>query len=628
MFAYFNALQTLNRRQLLALAAATRLRADSAPASSELSDYFSRTLAEFDSKRQQKLRAVRTAADLAELRKHVRRTLISGIGAFPERTPLNVQQTGELVRPAYVIEKLVLQSRPGFFVTANLYRPRSTATKRPAVVQVCGHYLEGKATPDYAKACAGLAMKGFVALIFDPPGQGERITLRDASGKPGFKSATAEHVIAGGPTILLGRTLANYMVWDVMRVFDYLESRPDVDSSRMGILGHSGGGMLTLLAAPLEPRIRAAMSCCAVTSFYHKTQALLNADPEQIVPGVYAAGVDHPELIASVAPRAFLIGAVLRDFVPLAGTRRTFDEVKALFEVAGVPGNVEKVESDNVHLLDQNLREACYGWMMRHLSGESGDTREPEITVETPETLRCTRTGFVSDLQGSRSVWVLNGEEARRLAASRRQPTAAVIRARLGLSWTGFSSVPPLHNAPAPNLILVSEQGSSSQDARSLVGQFNRAGFRALAVDLPGWGDRKPNPPGTKAQFAWDDFFAWRSFEMGRSLLALRVSELLAVPRAPKSYLVGIDAGGIVALHAAALDNSIAGVATWRSLNSWANALQRTSASEMMSSFLPSVLKDYNIPDLIHSLAPRPVLTIGTETANPATEILKGLPLL
>src|SRR5260370_4234691 len=174
-------------------------------------------------------------------------------------------------------------------------------------------------------------------------GQGERLMYRDAPGKrsPG---GTSEHGIAGKACLLVGRTLSQFRIWDAMRALDYLETRPEVDKTRLGMLGHSGGGMMTLLTAPLDTRIRAAMSCCAVTSFYHKTRALLNADPEQIVPGVYGAGIDHPELIAAVAPRAFLIVAALKDFVPLEGTRRTYAETKRLFDLAGrgaPPGKIQ-----------------------------------------------------------------------------------------------------------------------------------------------------------------------------------------------------------------------------------------------------------------------------------------------
>ena len=167
----------------------------------------------------------------------------------------------------------------------------------------------------------------------------------------------------------MGRTLSQFRIWDAMRALDYLETRPEVDKTRLGMLGHSGGGMITLLTAPLDLRVRAAMSCCAVTSFYHKTKALLIADPEQIVPGIYPAGIDHPELIAAVAPRAFLIGAALKDFVPLEGTRRTYEEAKRLFDLGG--GRLGKVETDDEHKLNRELREACYGWMLEHLAGQA-----------------------------------------------------------------------------------------------------------------------------------------------------------------------------------------------------------------------------------------------------------------
>ena len=612
----------LTRREVLALAAVSGLRADPARGGEELWDYFARTLRDYDEKRQRKLRDVRTPVELSRLQEHVRRTLLSGIGEFPDRTPLDPRPVGEITRPDYVIEKLIFQSRPGFFVTANVYRPKSTSVRRPAVVETCGHYMEGKATPDYAKACASLAMKGFVALIFDPVGQGERIMLRDAAGKPLFKSATGEHVVAGGPAILLGRTLANYLIWDIVRAFDYLESRPDVDAGRMGLFGHSGGGMQTLLTVPIEPRIRAAMSCCAVTSFFHKTRALLNADPEQIVPGVYEASVDHPELIAAVAPRAFLIGAVLRDFVPLAGTRRTFDEVRPLFEVAGVPENVAKVESDNEHLLDQNLREACSGWMMKHLAGESGDTREPEITVESESALHCTPTGFVMDLEGARSVFDLNREEGRRLAGLRRGVTPAAVRQRLGIAtWGGLPAA-----GQTNNLLLVSGQGRDSPAALALIGQLKAAGFRATGVDLRGWGETTPDPRGKKSQVPWEEFFAWRSFEIGRPLLGMRVLDLLEQARklTGRIYLVGLDAGGVVALHAAAIEASIAGVVVSGSLPSWTDALQRTSAGPV-SGFVPGGLRDYDLPELVRAIGPRPAAVIESRDA---TAILKELRLV
>jgi cephalosporin-C deacetylase-like acetyl esterase len=517
------------------------------------------------------------------------------------------------------------------------------------VVQSCGHYKEGKADPDYQTACIGLALKGFVALIFDPMGQGERWMFYGRGQEP--SSATAEHSLAGVPTLLVGRTLANYRMWDVMRALDYMETRADVDPARMGMLGHSGGGMMTLLTSPLEPRIRAAMSCCAVTTFYHKTRALLMADPEQIVPGIYAGGVDHPEMIATVAPRAFLIGAVLRDFVPLDGTRRTFDETRRIYEILGVPENFGKVESDNVHKLDQNLREACYGWMLKHLAGETGDTHEPEITVESDRNLWCTPTGRVMELEHARSVFDLNRAEAQRLAAGR---PAADLDIRPLLAVAADPQPEPGIDVPTTLaegsqardalLIVISDQGRDSAAAKELAGAFTAAGYSVLGVDLRGWGETTC----TKAKqenFSWDEFVAWRAIEMGRPLLGMRVRDLLAAarpmaPRYRKIYVVGIRAAGLVALHAAALDHSIAGVATYQTLDSYQDVIDHLRHAEPVSSLVFGALTRYDLPELAQRIGPRPAIAVdpfdasrhpvgatSVGAAEAARRILEGLHL-
>ena len=595
-------------------------------------DYLMRELSAADERRRRALASIQTKSQLAALQDRVRRVMHSGIGPFPERTLLRAQHVGEIAKPDYVIEKIIFESQPDYFVTANLYRPKSTAARLPAVVQSCGHYSEGKAAPDYQRACIGLARKGFVALIFDPMGQGERWMFSQPGQEPA--SATSEHVLAGRPTLLLGRTLANYRMWDFIRALDYLETRPDVDPSRIGMLGHSGGGMMTLLTAPLEPRIRAAMSCCAVTSFYHKTKALLLADPEQIVPGVYANGIDHPELIAAVAPRPFLIGAVLRDYVPLDGTRRTYQDGKRIYELLGAPEDLAVVESDNVHMLDQNLREACYGWMLKHLAGETADNREPEMQVQNAQNLWCTPKGRVMDLKNARNTFDLNRDYSHQLMQRRTSSKVADVRSLLAL---------PAEPKPQPGidvpttltegakgrevlLVVISDQGRNSPDATQLTQAFFEAGYSVLGADLRGWGETACTKP-KKESFAWDDFFAWRALEMGSPLLGMRVHDLLAIThsmttRYRKIYVVGIRTAGLVAVHAAALNEGIAGVATYQTLDSYQDVIDHSPSTEPVSSLVFGALARYDLPDLARLIHPRPI-----SRASSAAEILRGLHL-
>lgn len=613
----------LSRRGLLALLpAACRAAPALAPADAPgiVLDSVLRQLDAADRRRFDAFAAIRTRQQVAALQEKVRRTMHAALGALPERTPLNPRQTGELTRGDIVVEKILFESRPGFYVPANVYRPKAAGGRRAAVVQSCGHYEEAKAKDDYQKACIGLAKRGFVVLIFDPIGQGERLMYRQAGGE---KPAAPEHPIMGRPMLPLGRTLANYRLWDIVRALDYLEARPDVDKTRMGLLGHSGGGMMTLLTSPLEPRIRAAMSSCAVSSFYHKTRALRFADPEQIVPGVLAQGVDHPELIATVAPRAFLIGAVLHEpHLPLEGTRRTYEETKRIYEILGVPGRFGKVESGNGHQLDQNLREACYGWMLRHLADETKPgAREEEMQVEKPETLWCTGRGSVMQLEKPRAVFDLNLERSRELAKRRpARVTAAAVRSLLPTAGDPSEIEVPVTLAEGGSrretlIVLIPERGRNHAYAREISAAFAAEGYSVLGVDLRGWGETAPGIARPDKRSTWDDYLAWSGVELGRPVLGQRVSDLLTAIRRHaggfrKVYVAGLEGAGLVALHAAVLEPSIAGAAANRTLVSYQSVLDRPVSPEPAASLVWGALAFYDLPELARALAPRPWVAV------------------
>src|SRR5205823_4967460 len=96
-------------------------------------------------------------------------------GPLPSRTALNLRKVGAIERAVYSIEKIVYESRPGLFVTANLYIPKTGSRPFPGVLFQMGHARDGKASGLYQRCCQGLAQLGYVVLAFDPMGQGERI---------------------------------------------------------------------------------------------------------------------------------------------------------------------------------------------------------------------------------------------------------------------------------------------------------------------------------------------------------------------------------------------------------------------------------------------------------------------
>src|SRR5436190_13189492 len=115
---------------------------------------------------------------------------------FPEKTPLNPRVTGVVERDAYRIEKLIFESRPRFFVTANLYVPSGKKFPVPGVVGSCGHSENGKAAEAYQSFAQGLARLGYVVLIFDPIGQGERLQYGHVEAKHRPRVGVGEHLYA------------------------------------------------------------------------------------------------------------------------------------------------------------------------------------------------------------------------------------------------------------------------------------------------------------------------------------------------------------------------------------------------------------------------------------------------
>src|SRR5690606_10957080 len=126
-------------------------------------------------------------------------------GLPPGDTPLNARVTGTIEREGYTVEKVLLESQPGFIVTAALFLPASGEYEPPypAVLVACGHSHEGKAYEAYQRGCALLALNGVAAMIFDPVDQGERLQTREHEGTPP-SWGTAAHNELGIGAMLLG----------------------------------------------------------------------------------------------------------------------------------------------------------------------------------------------------------------------------------------------------------------------------------------------------------------------------------------------------------------------------------------------------------------------------------------
>src|SRR5439155_7140423 len=123
------------------------------------------------------LDGAKTLAEWKERRPRLQREYLDMLGLWPlpEKTPLKATVTGTLERDGVMIEKLHYQSRPGLYVTGNLYRPKKIENKLPAVLYVCGHSGRGRDGNKTAFQDHGLwfAANGYVCLVIDTLQLGE-----------------------------------------------------------------------------------------------------------------------------------------------------------------------------------------------------------------------------------------------------------------------------------------------------------------------------------------------------------------------------------------------------------------------------------------------------------------------
>ena len=208
---------------------------------------------------------ITTAEDVAKRKAYIRERMLSALGGLPERTPLNPRVVGVLDRDGYRVEKVIFESQPQFYVTGNLYVPKSGQPPYPAVLFPLGHERGGKPNPDWQHVLVSLARRGFVAFTWDTLGQGERSQFYDTDlerSKLGETGSTTEHTMIGAQCLLVGDNIARYTIWDGIRALDYLLSRREVDATRVACTGNSGGGTHTAYLSALDDRIAVAAPSC------------------------------------------------------------------------------------------------------------------------------------------------------------------------------------------------------------------------------------------------------------------------------------------------------------------------------------------------------------------------------
>ena len=478
--------------------------------------------------RERAIARIATMADLTARQQYFRDRMWSYLGARPERTPLNARVVGTLDRGDFRIEKIIFESRPGFYVTANLYLPVKGKAPYPAILFPLGHEGGAKAHQAWQRCLAGLARRGFVALAWDPIGQGERVQMYDEDWHDSkMQSSTVEHTIIGMQCLLTGTHIAQYTIWDGIRALDYLLSRPEVDARRVGCTGNSGGGTHTAYLSGLDDRIQAAAPSCYITSWRRMLESIGPQDAEQVFPLWLKDGLDYPDYLYAFGGKPFLMLTAIRDFFPIGGARATFDEAQRVYGKLGLADHIAKFEFDDGHGYSQPRREAGYRWFTRWLQGAENTEPEAPLSLATEEELQCTRTGQVqTEFPGAADVFSLNRKLAGQLRAGRK-PTPESVRkfarelsfykaATAPLRITPFGetarpacrlekltyesepgiAIPALlfvpNGGPARKPAIIFADGKGKSSAAAEAEQLAARGYITLVPDLRGFGETQP----------------------------------------------------------------------------------------------------------------------------------------
>jgi cephalosporin-C deacetylase-like acetyl esterase len=315
------------------------------------------------------------AEDWRVRRPHVELALKKALGltTLPERTPLNVRIVSTDDRGDYIVDNIIYDSRPGFPVTGNLYRPKVKTGPRPAILSPIGHLLhDGKRDTEVQARSIKLAKMGFIVLSYDAIGHGERMV----SGN--------NHHEAGFALMPFGEHVTGWMVWDSMRGIDYLLSRPDVDPARIGVTGNSGGGLNTLYTAAVDPRVAVAVITGYTFEFNNWIKYAGAHGTCSYIPDLFHE-MEWFEIAGLIAPRPlFMLNGEDDGIFPLSGARKAANNTAAIYSVLGHNDRVRFYPVPKQrHGYSRPYREQMYGWMAKYLFSKTHPGPVAEGRIET-----------------------------------------------------------------------------------------------------------------------------------------------------------------------------------------------------------------------------------------------------
>lgn len=275
--------------------------------------------------------------------------------------PLKMEETGVIQMNGYSIKNIMFQTRPGIYATANLYIPDGNGLFPGAIVMM-GHSILGRMYPMYQSVGHSLASNGYICLCIDPWGAGERTTIHGQFEDHGDENSL------GSSLMNIGETLMGIQISDNIRGVDLLCSLPNIDTTKIGATGSSGGGNQTMWLAAMDERIKAAVPVVSAGTF----ESYIMGSP--CICEVLPDGLTFTEeagILSLVAPRAIKMCNHKRDDNPAfypSEMIRSYKNAKSIFEMYGTVDNISYQVSDTTHGYKTKDIEIMLGWFDLHLN--------------------------------------------------------------------------------------------------------------------------------------------------------------------------------------------------------------------------------------------------------------------
>jgi cephalosporin-C deacetylase-like acetyl esterase len=625
--------------------------------------------------RDKEIAKLKSESDWLNRQANVKDKLVEIIGSFPQKALLNPRITGVLKKAGYQVEKVIFESMPGFYVTGCLYIPDGIKGRAPAVLNVIGHNQEAFRAELYQVIIYNLVKKGVIVFAIDPPGQGEHVQYYDpAINLSSIGYSVIEHCYFGNQCFLSGVSCARYFIWDGIRAIDYLLTRKEVDSERIGITGFSGGGTVASYIAALDGRVKVSVPC----SWSNASRKLLETkgaqDAESVLYLGNVKGITFEDLLEVRAPKPTLLTFVSRDeYLCLQAARDAFNEAKLVYNVYGHPDNIKMVEDDSKHWMTPKIRSAIYAFFMHHFN-IPGDPAEVEAETLSKEELKITSTGQISSSLGGDMIFDVNKKETLSLIENLEQSRKDMEKhlnnvqikakeisgyislgndtgepfingryqrqgytvSKYAIRGEGEYAIPVLLFVPSDNhekysaLVYIHSLGKAAEaKTGGEIEKLVRQGYVVAAIDVLGIGETK----NTAARGLTDGYTA---LLIGRSVVGIRAGDITRAVKFLKSLsevdsskigAIGINEMCLPLLHAAAFNPSINNLVLIGSPISYRtivmNRFYKIGLTERkgggtwhpyevdFSWGVAGVLTAYDLPDLIGCIAPRKLVLAG-----------------